>query len=513
MFDATPLLRRYATRRLRRLAKLDPVAAQRRTLRRLVRAARATGFGRQHGFASIDDVAAYQARVPLRRYEDFWKEFWQPAFPNLRGTTWDGPVPYLALTSGTTSGTTKYIPCSTAMVRSNTRAGADLLSYHLAARPKSRILGGLSFMLGGSTDLVKLAPGVRAGDLSGIAARAMPWWAKPRYFPPAALALMSDWEEKVAVLARRAVGLDIRMIGGTPSWLLIFFDRLAALVPGEPRLARFFPELELLVHGGVNFAPYRRLFDGWLAGSRAELREVYPASEGFIAAADRGNGDGLRLFVDNGLFFEFVPIDELGSGRPTRHWLADVQVGVDYAVVVTTCAGLWSYVIGDTVRFVERAPPRLIVTGRTAYMLSAFGEHLIEREIEEAIASASAAVGLSVVDFTVGPVFPSSAGELGTHRYLIEFADALPATERLLAFRDRLDGALSAANDDYRAHRADGFGLRAPEICALEPGAFAAWMKSLGKLGGQHKVPRVLGDVERFSRAAGQLDASVRARC
>jgi len=508
MFDATPLLRRYAGRRLGALSRHDPIVEQRRVLERLVARARFTQFGRDHRFEAIRTVADYQQQVPLRRYEDFWRDYWQSAFPVLRDVTWPGLIPFFALSSGTTSGTTKYIPCSAAMNRSNTRAGADLLAYHLQARPDSRVLGGLSFMLGGSTDLTTLADGVQAGDLSGIAVRVMPWWARRRYFPPESLALLSDWERKVALLAERSRGLDIRMIGGTPSWLLIYFDRLAS-GRKDARLVDYFPNLELLVHGGVNFAPYRGLFERWLAGSQALLREVYPASEGFVAAADRGPGEGLRLFVDNGLFFEFVPIDELDSPQPSRHWLGTIETGVEYAVVITTCAGLWSYLVGDTIRFVEQRPPRLLVTGRTAYMLSAFGEHLTDAEIESAMAAAADQEQLAVVDFTVGPVFPDGPGDLGGHLYMVEFADE-PDGERLARFAAALDAALMRSNDDYRAHRADGFGLRGPRVQALAPGAFAAWMKAQGRLGGQNKVPRVLVDPDRFKALRAGLASFVR---
>jgi hypothetical protein len=497
--DITPLFRAHAARRRHRLAAEDAVAEQERQLRALLAQAADTKFGRAHGFAAIAGVGDFQKRVRLRRYEDFWAEYWQRDFPRLLDCSWPGAMPYFALTSGTSSGTTKYIPCSRAMVRSNARAAIDVVVHHLTNRPRSRMLGGKSFMLGGSTDLIELAPGVRAGDLSGIATETMPRWARPWSFPPRALALIADWEEKIARLAPLSLAEDIRALSGTPSWLLIFFDRLAALRPESAgRLVDFYPRLELLVHGGVNFAPYRRRFETLLEGGHAELREVYAASEGFVALADRGADDGLRLIVDNGLFFEFVPVEELGAPSPTRHWLATAELGVDYALVLSNCAGAWSYIVGDTVRLVSRTPPRLVITGRTSYMLSAFGEHLIDEEIERAVAIAADTIGRTVSDYTVGPVFPDRAGALGGHLYLVEFAGAVPDRAAIEAFGAALDKALAADNDDYRAHRAGGFGLSAPEVRALAPGAFAAWMKSRGKLGGQHKVPRIVNDAMLF---------------
>ena len=496
MFDATPLVRLYARRRRRQLAALDPVAAQRAELSRLVRTAAATRFGRDHDFAAIADVDDFQARVPLRRFEDFWADYWQAAFPRLDDVSWPGRIPLFAETSGTTTGTAKYIPVSAAMLRANMRAGLDLLVHHLANRPSSRPLGGRLFILGGSTALATLAPGVRTGDLSGIAAALSPWWAAPFAFPPPALARLADWDAKVAAIAAAAPAGNVRLIGGTPSWLLPLFERIAAAAGNDAvRLVRHFPALELVVHGGVNFAPYRERFTDMLAGSRAELREVYPASEGFIATADAGPDDGLRLNVDNGLFFEFIPTEELDNAAPTRHWLATVEPGVDYAIAVSTCAGLWAYVIGDTVRLVNRSPPRLIVSGRTSYTLSAFGEHLIDAEIEAAVAAAAAAIGENVTDYVAAPLFADGSGGCDGHLYLVECARGVDAAAGA-RFASVLDGALCATNDDYRVHRSATIGIAGPSIEFVAPGTFARWMALRGKLGGQHKVPRIINDAD-----------------
>ena len=303
----------------------------------------------------------------------------------------------------------------------------------------------------------------------------------------------------MAALAPASLNANIRGFGGTPSWVLLFLDKLAALRPeAGRRLAGLYPDLELFVHGGVNFAPYRSIFAEWLKGSHAETREVYPASEGFIAAADRREGEGLRMIVDNGLFYEFVPVEELGSAAPTRHWLANAEIGVNYALVLSTCAGLWSYVIGDTVRFVDRDPPRILVTGRTSYSLSAFGEHLIGEEIEKAVATAATAIGSAVADFSVGALFPQGEGELGGHLYIVEFSDGAPSPDRLAEFARVLDETLCTLNVDYRDHRAGGFAMRAPAVHPVPPGTFAAWMKRRGKLGGQNKVPRIINDEALF---------------
>ncbi len=473
----------YARRRVQRLAVLDPVQSQRRTLRKLVRAARETQFGCDHNFASIRTVLDYQRRVPLRTYEALWTDYLQAAYPRFDSLTWPGLTPYLALTSGTTQGATKYIPVTRAMVASNRKAAQTVVAYHLAARPDSKLFRGKIFFLGGSTNLEQPCPGVRQGDLSGIAIEEAGDWLRPFTYPPLALALETDWDRKLTLMAERSIREPITMISGVPSWLLALFGRILTLT-GKSTMAEVWPMLEMVVHGGVKFDPYERSFAEVLGDPRIRVQETYPCSEGFIAFGDPATGD-LRLLHDHGLFYEFVPVDELETERPTRHWLGNVELGVNYAIVVSTCAGMWSHIIGDTVRFTSLNPPLFTFTGRTKYTLSAFGEHLISEEIEAAIASAATRTGASVREWHVGPVFE---GALGYHHFIIEFTR--PPSD-LTAFRRELDADLSHRNADYQAHRADGVGLPLPELTVASSGGFDGWMRSKGKLGGQHKVPRM----------------------
>ena len=504
MLDATPLLRAYAAHRLRALQNLDPVATQERELLRLLARARDTRFGRAHGFAALRSVAAFQRATRLRRWEDFWAEYWAPAFPRLDDITWPGRIPAFANTSGTTGAATKRIPVSRAMRRANRRAALDVLVFHAAQRPRSRVLAGRNFLLGGSTALERLAPGVIAGDLSGIAAADVPLWARPRMFPPQRLALIEDWERKMATLAPRSLAANVTSISGTPSWLLLFFELLGKLHPGK-RLGALYPALELIVHGGVGFAPYRAAFAEWLADSHAETREVYPASEGFVAIADRGDGEGLRLILDNGLFYEFVEPAALGDPAAERRWIADAALGVEYALVLSSNAGLWAYVLGDTVTLIARDPPRLLVTGRTGWSLSVAGEHLVGAELDAAVAAAARAVGGSVADYAAAALAPSGADARGGHCFIVE----LDGAEDAAAFAAALDAELAQQNADYAAHRAGGFGLRPPQVTLVPPGTFSAWMRTRGKLGGQNKVPRVisdpalLADLQRFAGTPG----------
>ncbi|GAB5467804.1 MAG: GH3 auxin-responsive promoter family protein [Rhodospirillales bacterium] len=494
MIDATPLLRLYARWRLAKLRRENPLAQQRQALTRLLRRAAETRFGRDHDFAGLQSVEAFQTAVPLRRFEDFWKDYWQRDFPVLTDVSWPGTVPYFAKTSGTTSGASKYIPVTKGILDGNSRAILDLLSFHLEAKPNSRVLGGRTFMLGGTTALEGLAPGILAGDMSGISARAVPGWAKRFYYPPMELAEMSDWEAKMALLAADSPKRDIRLIGGTSSWLLLFLQSLAETRPGG--LVESYPNLELLIYGGIAFTPYRRQYESLLAGRDVDLREVYPASEGFLALADRGIGEGLRLQCDGGLFFEFVPVEELDSENPTRHWLGTAEIGVNYALALSSPAGAFAYILGDTVRLVSLDPPRILITGRTATSLSAFGEHLIEEEIQQALTEASTALNLAVTDFSVGPVFPLAEERRGHHLYIVEFSEGLPESERLARFASLIDETLCRINDDYRDHRDGDLQMKAPEVLAAPPGTFFAWMKARGRLGGQNKVPRVIADPE-----------------
>jgi hypothetical protein len=499
MLATTLFVRSYAQWRIWLLNVQKPALTQERELLSLVRRAASTRFGRDHDFGSIASVQDFQDRVPLRRYEDFWNDYWKTEFPKLDHCSWPGEIPYFALTAGTTTGVTKYIPCSREMLAANFRAAQDILFHHLLNRPKSRILDGKGFMLGGSTDLHEEAPGILSGDLSGIEANEVPWWVRPYAFPPRELALLADWKEKIDKVARLSLKENITAISGTPNWLLVLFDKLAELRPSEEqRLCNYYPDLELLVHGGVDFRPYANRFAELLEDSRAELREVYPASEAFVAIADRRPGEGLRLIVDNGVFFEFVPTEELGGTNPIRHWLGNAETELDYAVVVSTCAGAWAYILGDTIRFIELDPPRILVTGRTSYVLSAFGEHLINSEIEEAVATAAAAINANVVDYCVAPSFPDRPGDKGRHHYVVEFTEGLPSPDRLAVFAAMLDARLGELNVDYQQLRKADYALRAPMIDVIAPGRFAAWMKSRGQLGGQHKVPRIINNEALF---------------
>jgi hypothetical protein len=413
------------------------------------------------------------------------------------------------MTSGTTRGATKYIPVSREMVRSNRKAAQTVTAAHMAASPGSRLFEGRVFFLGGTTRLEEPAPGVRQGDLSGVAAIEVADALRPYTFPPLDLALEPDWDRKLERLAEHSIREPITLVSGVPSWLLMLFRRVLEIAGGST-IAEVWPRLEVVVHGGVRFDPYQDAFREVIGSDAVRLQETYPCSEGFIAFGDPATGL-LRLLVDHGIFYEFIPLDEYREGEQprTRPWLGEVRTGVDYVLAVSTCAGMWGHVVGDVVRFESLKPPLLRFAGRTKDAMSAFGEHLIGEEVEAAIMEAARAGGASAREWHVGTVF---ADDLGHHLFIVEF-DRPPAD--LPRFRADLDAALGRRNDDYRAHRGPGSGIPAPAVLAARPGTFEGWMRRRGKLGGQNKVPRMdaagalTRDLAEYARAAGMIDAEV----
>jgi hypothetical protein len=498
---------RYARRRTRQIDQRSTTQLQEQTLLRLVRHAQHTIFGRDHGFAQIRSIADYHRRVPLREYESFWSEYWQPSFPHVNNATWPGSMPYFSLSSGTTSGSTKYIPVSREMLASNRRAAMTSLAWYRTHQTDARLFTGRMFFLGGSTALTPHPHSfgkTLVGDLSGIAAREVSSFLRPYTYPSLNIALLTDWEEKLDVLVRESINLPITLISGVPSWLLVLFDRMRQRT-GQERIIDIWPTLRVVVHGGTRFDPYRGLFRR-VVGEGVDFLETYPASEGFVAAEDPRHGL-LRLVPDHGIFYEFVPVAEVGRERPSRHTIREVETGVQYAVVLTTCAGLWSYVLGDTVCFENRNPPLLRFSGRTKQFLSAFGEHLIGEEVEIAVARAARATDCEANEFHAGPIFPGDGCSPGRHRFLVEFTKP---PQDACSFANSLDIELTRINEDYLAHRAGNLTMLAPEVVVLPRGAFSNWMRSRGKLGGQHKVPRLdnTGIVTRELSEWAQVDGN-----
>jgi hypothetical protein len=481
--DGAAAWRRRALERISRRA----ADVQERTLLRMVSAARNTQFGLAHGFHRIGSIADYQARVPVRDYAAT-KPWLAAAAAGGDGVTWPGRAPYWVKTSGTTGGD-KAIPVTEVAFRSHRRGGWDALLMAAERAGGHMLLGGPLLFLGGSTALAPMSGGALLGDLSGVVVRRLPRALRGRYSPGGPIASIADWPTRLAAVATLVQRQDLRLLSGMPSWMLVLFERVARERQAAGRSLRDFselwPNLRVFVHGGVSFAPYRRVFEDWI-GRALEYVEVYPASEGFVGVQTERAG-GLTLMLDYGIFYEFVPVEDLGVPRPRRHTVAEIELGRSYAVALTTPAGLWSYLLGDTVRFTAAEPLRLVITGRTRHYVNAFGENVIVEEIERALLAACGETGAEVTEFTVAPRFPSVAEPRGGHDWLVEFRTA---PRDRAAFVTRLDVELATLNNDYRIKRRDDVGMLAPRLVEVAPGAFHRWLAAHGRLGDQHKIPR-----------------------
>ncbi|MGD9690892.1 MAG: GH3 auxin-responsive promoter family protein [Phycisphaerales bacterium] len=494
----------------------DMARVQVRQLRGLLRRAAGTEFGREHGFAGLADlpdaemVRAYRGAVPARDYEGFRERVRRMREGGERDVLWPGLVRHYAQTSGTTAGD-KYIPVSREMLASNRRAALDIFAS-LARFGVSlpRVLSGKILFLGGSTDLTVNEHGIATGDLSGLVTPMIRWPISRIYLPGKDVALISDWPAKIEAMARACVEADVRMVSGMPSWMLVLFERVMELARERGKRVKtirdVWPSFEVLVHGGVKYAPFeprvRQAFSGSAGGADVPARlELYPASEGFIAMQDTRGDPGLRLLGDLGNFYEFIPLERVHDADPPSFTADAVEKGQRYVVCMSTCAGLWRYIIGDVVEFDTipagldgrggDGPARLRIVGRHRHFINAFGENLIVEHIENAVSAAARASGVVVGEFTAAPVYPSESPPARAGLELaIEIESKSVEVEAIARFADEFDRALKAQNVDYTTKRAASLGMAPPTITPLAPGAFHRWMRARGKLGGQHKCPR-----------------------
>ncbi|MEM9374477.1 MAG: GH3 auxin-responsive promoter family protein [Planctomycetota bacterium] len=445
-----------------------------------------------------------------------------------RGVLWPGLVTRFAQTSGTTAGD-KFIPVSDEMMKSNYLASLDIFA-HLINRgtPPSRLMGGRCLFLGGSSDLAYNEHGIATGDLSGLVTPLIRWPLSRIYSPGPEIALMSDWPKKIDAMAERAIGEDIRFISGMPSWALVLIDRVIELARERGRDAScardVWPNLEVFVHGGVNYRPFVqrmcRAFSGDPAVDFPRRHELYPASEGFIAMQDTTGDPGMRLMSDIGTFYEFVPLERIDDEQPEAFPCWAVEKGQKYVVVMTTNAGLWRYVIGDVVEFDNipggpdgtggDGPCRLRIVGRHRHFINAFGENLIVEHIEHGVAEASKATGIETGEFTAAPVYPTETTRAG-----LELAIELPAGvsgDDAARFGRAFDDAVKSVNVDYTTKRSDSLGMDVPTVTPLPMGAFHRWLDRNGKLGGQHKCPRCANHRDIIDALLGASPADRAAR-
>jgi hypothetical protein len=463
---------------------LRPALIQKQTFSRLIDQARNTAFGKDHHFDDIRTYDDFKKHVPIRDYEGF-RPYMDRVVKGESDVLWKGKPKYLAKTSGTTSGV-KYIPISHESVSTHFRSSLHAVLSYVHETGNASFLDGNLIFLSGSPELDKKA-GVLTGRLSGISNHEIPAIWRKNQKPSYATNCIEDWEEKLEKIIDETLTANMTMISGIPPWAQMYFDRIQART--GKKIKDVFPNFSLFVYGGVNFEPYRaKLFDS--IGKKIDSVETYPASEGFIAYQDSQQHPGLLLLLNNGMFFEFVPVEEYFNENPTRHSIESVELGKNYALIINSNAGLWGYSIGDTVKFVSKDPYRIIVTGRIKHFISAFGEHVIGEEVEKSMQRTTQKFpGVELVEFTVAPKVTAAEG-LPYHEWLIEFAKA---PTDIHAFSMELDKQMRASNV-YYDDLISGNILRTLVITSLRKNAFIDYMKSQGKLGGQNKVPRLSND-------------------
>lgn len=465
--------------------KYQAAAVQEKVRDQLVSAAKNTAFGKDHQFSTIQSYEDFKKMVPVRDYEGL-RPYIERVVAGETAVLWPGKPLYLAKTSGTTSGT-KYIPLTRESMPEHIIAARNALLSYIYETGNTSFVNGKVIFLQGSPEL-KEKNGIKIGRLSGIVANYVPAYLRKNRLPSYETNCIEDWETKVDAIVDETIGEDMRLISGIPPWVQMYFERISDKAGGK-KIKEVFPNYSLFVYGGVNFEPYRaRLED--MVGKRIDSIETYPASEGFIAYQDSQKEKGLLLLCDAGIFYEFIPVDEIFHENPRRLSIGQVKLNENYALILSTNAGLWGYNIGDTVKFVSLNPYRIVVTGRIKHFISAFGEHVIGEEVEFALMQVAKEEGVEVTEFTVAPQVNPPVGELPYHEWFIEFGKQPVDIER---FRSKLDRALQQKNT-YYFDLIEGRVLQPLVIRSMKKNTFVDYMRSLGKLGGQNKLPRLSND-------------------
>ena len=465
--------------------KKNAVAAQESTLKQLIAAAKHTSFGKDHQFSAIKNYEDFKRLVPVRDYEEL-RPYIDRVVAGEKDVLWKGKPAYFAKTSGTTSGA-KYIPISKESMPEHIKAARNALLTYVHETGNTNFVNGKMIFLQGSP-VMSTKNGIKVGRLSGIVANLVPAYLQKNRLPSYATNCIEDWEEKVDAIVEETYQEDMTLISGIPPWVQMYFDKLTEKTGGR-QIKDIFKNFQLFVYGGVNYEPYRAKIEASI-GRKVDSIETYPASEGFIAYQDRQADKSLLLLAKAGMFYEFIPADEYYNEHPTRLSLEEVELEKNYALILNTNAGLWGYSIGDTVKFVSKNPYKIYVTGRIKHFISAFGEHVIGEEVEQALLSVANEEGVGITEFTVAPQVNPPAGELPYHEWFVEFATA-PAD--LPAFSKKVDEALQKKNI-YYFDLIEGKILQPLIIQSLQKDAFVNYMRAEGKLGGQNKVPRLSND-------------------
>jgi hypothetical protein len=468
-----------------------PHEVQLEWFKKLTSTARNTEWGMKYDFKSVNDPREFAQRVPINDYDSL-----KPYIDRLRmgeqNILWPTEIKWFAKSSGTTSDKSKFIPVSQeALEECHMKGGKDLLSIYCNNNPDSRLFSGKSIAMGGSHQIMEVGTEsyYYQGDLSAILIQNLPFWAEIIRTPNRTIALMDEWESKIEMMAEATIPHDVTSASGVPSWTLLLFKKILEKT-GKKNILEVWPNFELYMHGGVSFNPYREQFFDLLPSRNVSYLETYNASEGFFGIQDRAGAGDMLLMLDYGIYYEFIPMDKLGSGGEEAIPLYEAEPYTNYAMVISTNAGLWRYMIGDTVMFTSVNPYRIKITGRTRNFINTFGEELIVDNAEKAISIACEKCHTHVTEYTAGPVF-STDKRKGSHEWLIEF-EREPSD--LAFFTNVLDNALKSLNSDYEAKRYHDMILEEPLVKVVPRGTFYAWMKSRGRLGGQNKVPRLSND-------------------
>jgi hypothetical protein len=483
----SPAISSLARMRLWRIEgwKNNPVDAQREVLQDLVTSAQYTEFGRKYQFHELFNIRAFKEAVPMHEYDDL-KPYIERMMNGEQNILWNTPVYWFAKSSGTTNDKSKFIPVSDESLEDcHYKAAKDALTMYYQFNPESELLTGKGLVIGGSHNINPMNNEAQYGDLSAVLLQNSPFWGHWIRTPDLSIALMDEWGSKIEKLAESTIKEHVTSISGVPTWTLVLFKRILEIT-GKKTIAEVWPSLELYMHGGVSFTPYKEQFQK-LIGKNINYIEMYNASEGFFAAHERPGDDGMLLFTDHGIFMEFMPVSEYGKKDPETIGLQEVEIGKNYAPVISTNGGLWRYLIGDTIQFTSLAPFRIKVSGRLKHYMNAFGEEVIVDNTDKAIAMACKKTGTVVNDYTAAPIYFSGSSN-GAHEWLIEFEKE---PDNLAAFTTEMDAALKSINSDYEAKRYKDIALRMPVVRSLKKGTFTEWLRSKGKLGGQHKVPRL----------------------
>ena len=484
----TKLARPFFLHRLKAIARYatDAEEIQRKVLARLLREAAQTAYGRDHGFGEIRSYEEFSRTVPVNTYEEL-KGFIDRMRHGERDVLWKGRVEWYAKSSGTTNDKSKFIPVSSAGLHDTHYAGGtDAVALYLHSHPESRLFDGRALILGGSHQSNYNLPGSLVGDLSAILIENINPVVNLFRVPKKRVALLSDFEEKRDLIAREALRKNVTNLSGVPSWMMGVITRVLEL-SGKQYLDEVWPNLEVFFHGGIAFTPYRELYRSLIRSPRMHYMETYNASEGFFGLQSDLADPAMLLMLDYGVFYEFIPLEEVGKEQPQIVPLWEVETNRNYAIVITTSCGLWRYQIGDTVRFTQTRPYKFVISGRTKSFINAFGEELIVDNAEQGLAEACQQTGAQVREYTAAPVFMDETGKC-RHQWVIEFTK-MPAN--VGEFATILDRTLQNVNSDYEAKRYKNITLQPLEIIVGRTDLFHDWLSSNGKLGGQHKVPRL----------------------